>query len=228
MPDYGPRIVTDGLVLYLDAANNKSYPGSGNTWFDLSGGNRNYTLYNTPTWNSSGYFYLDGTEYMLGPASNAFGLAQQHTVEVIMQPTQLLSTTIFNWFDSGGGRQIMAHAPWGNETTYYDVGGCCAGDTRINYGNSPSLVNRITHMTFRCRTSVTPYRQIFENAIEKANSGGNNTATMTFGTTPAIIGGYDSSGTWKGNLYLFRLYNRALTNEEVIQNYNATKTRFGL
>ena len=41
---YGPRIVTDGLVLHLDAANRKSYPGSGSTWYDLSGNGNNGTI----------------------------------------------------------------------------------------------------------------------------------------------------------------------------------------
>jgi hypothetical protein len=59
-----PNIVTDGLVLYLDAANTKSYPGSGTTWFDISGNNRNFTLTNGPTFQSTGggSFKFDGTD----------------------------------------------------------------------------------------------------------------------------------------------------------------------
>jgi hypothetical protein len=228
----GPRIIPDGLQLCLDAGNKKSYPGTGTSWVDISGNGRNYTTYNSMVWNSDGYFVFDGTDdYMLGPASNAFGLAQEHTVEVIIKPTELRATTLFNWVDSGGGRQIMAHVPWSNDNIYYDVGGCCAGNTRVNYTTSPSLVNRITHVTFRTRTSTTPYRQVFENAVEKVNSSTNSTATMTFGSTAAIIGAYastDLSTAWKGNLYIFRLYNRALTDVEVLLNYNATKSRFGL
>lgn len=48
---YNPKIVMDGLVLCLDAANPKSYPGSGTTWYDLSGRNQNFTLYNSPVFN---------------------------------------------------------------------------------------------------------------------------------------------------------------------------------
>lgn len=59
-----PNIVTDGLVLYLDAANTKSYPGSGTTWFDISGNNRNFTLTNSPTFSTlgGGSFRFDGTD----------------------------------------------------------------------------------------------------------------------------------------------------------------------
>ena len=59
---YGPRIVTDGLVLYLDAGNNKSYPGSGNTWYDISENGNNGTLVNGVGYNSSnkGSLVFDG------------------------------------------------------------------------------------------------------------------------------------------------------------------------
>jgi len=223
------KIVTNGLVLCLDATDKNSYPGSGTTWYDVSGGNRHYSLVNGVTWNSSGYFTFDGTnDYASGPASNTFNLAQEHTVEAIIMPINQQATTLFNWRDSGGGRQIMSHTPWSDGTVYYDVGGCCGGDTRSSY--SSNIMNKNTYMTFRCRTSTTPYRQVFENTVEKVNSGGNTTATMTFGSPAAIIGDITEgpSTPWSGKLYAFRLYNRALTDDEIKQNYNAQKSRFNL
>jgi hypothetical protein len=228
------RIVTDGLILALDAADRNSYPGSGTTWYDVSGYNRHYTLVNGPTWNSDGYFVLDGSnDYLNGPAANSFGLGQEHTVEVVIKNTQDSTTTLFNWRSSQVDRQIMAHVPY-SSAIYYDVGGCCGGNQRINYTPSPSITNRLTHFIFRCRTTTTPYRQIFENTIEKVNSGGNSTATMTFSSNVALIGVFDESniggsgGTWKGNLYSFRMYNRGLTNDEIAQNFNAFKSRYNL
>lgn len=64
--DYNPRIVTDGLVLALDAGNPKSYPGSGTAWYDLSGNNFHASLKNSPTFVSFGnnkYFDLNGTDH---------------------------------------------------------------------------------------------------------------------------------------------------------------------
>ena len=55
----GPDIITDGLVFAVNAASTRSYPGSGNTWYNLSGEN-NGTLVNNPTFNSNGWFDFDG------------------------------------------------------------------------------------------------------------------------------------------------------------------------
>lgn len=224
-------IVRNGLVLYLDAGIVNSYPGSGTTIYDLSGGGRDFTLNNGVSYSTinGGALYFDGTnDFLSGPASNAFSLGQEHTIEVIIKSTAAAYTNLFNWRDSAGSRTIMAHAPWINNYVYYDVGGCCGPTQRLNYLSN--LPNNMTHMVFRCRTSTTPYRQVFENTVEKINSGTDATATLNFGTLPAVIGAYDTSATnpWIGYLYTFRLYNRALTDAELLQNYNANRRRVGL
>jgi hypothetical protein len=218
-------------VLYLDAGIANSYPGTGTTWYDLSGGGRHFTLTNGPTFitENGGAIVFDGTDdYAIGPASNAFGLAQEHTVEVWMKPTELRATTFFNWTDAAGNRQIMSHAPWSNNYVYYDVGGCCSSSQRVEY--LTNIVGSITQLVFRCRTNTTPYRQVFENTVEKVNSGANSTAPMSFGSVGAIIGDFRPAGgvPWKGNTYIFRLYNRALTDSEIVQNFNANRRRFNL
>jgi hypothetical protein len=59
--NYGPTIVTDGLVLALDAADVNSYPGTGNTWYDVSGNGYHHTIVNSPTYNGTA-FVLNGTQ----------------------------------------------------------------------------------------------------------------------------------------------------------------------
>jgi len=75
--NYNPKITTDGLVLCLDAANPKSYPGSGTAWFDISGNSRNGTLTNSPTFSSSnqGYFSFDGTDDFVSITDTAYPAA---------------------------------------------------------------------------------------------------------------------------------------------------------
>jgi hypothetical protein len=232
---YQGNIVTSSLAVALDAGNLVSYPGSGTTWYDLSGNGKDFTLVNGVTWNSAGYFTLDGIDdYISGPAGNSFSLGQEHTIEIVINNTLASTTTLFNWRSSQTDRAIMSHAPYSDGVVYYDVGGCCGVTNRISYTPSPSLTNRLTYMIFRCRTSQTPYRQVFENTVEKVNSGANATATITLSSNIALIGAYNeanlagSGGVWKGNLYSFRMYNRALTDAEVQQNYNAMKNRYNL
>jgi hypothetical protein len=232
---YQGNIVTSSLAVALDAGNLLSYPGSGTTWYDLSGNGKNFTLVNGVTWNSAGYFTLDGIDdYISGPAGNTFGLGQEHTIEIVINNTLASTTTLFNWRSSQTDRAIMSHAPYSDGVVYYDVGGCCGVTNRISYTPSPSLTNRLTYMIFRCRTSQTPYRQVFENTVEKVNSGTNATANISLSSNIALIGAYNeanlagSGGVWKGNLYSFRMYTRALTDAEVQQNYNAMKNRYNL
>ena len=72
----GPNLIESGLVLNLDAANLKSYPGSGNTWTDLSGNGKNFTWSSTPSFTSDGGASCFNTLnlYASGPASNSFGV----------------------------------------------------------------------------------------------------------------------------------------------------------
>ena len=66
---YSPKIITSGLVLYLDAANPKSYPGTGTSWFDLSGRNAHMTVYNGPVFTNNG-----PSSYILFDGINDYGL----------------------------------------------------------------------------------------------------------------------------------------------------------
>lgn len=231
----GPKVATNGLVLCLDASDRNSYPGSGTTVYDVSGNGKDFTLVNGLTWNSAGYFSFDGVDdYISGPAGNSFGLGQEHTIEIVINNTLASTTTLFNWRSSQVDRAILAHVPYSDGTVYYDVGGCCGSTNRVNYTPSPSITNRLVHYVFRCRTSATPYRQIIENTVSKVDSSTNSTATITLSSNIALIGAFNeanlagSGGVWKGNLYSFRMYNRALTDDEIKSNYNAMKSRFNL
>ena len=80
--NYNPTIVPDGLVMYLDPANSRSYSGSGNTWYDLSGNSLNATLVSSPSYTTSniGTFVLDGS-------SNYFTLPNNSILSFVILPT---------------------------------------------------------------------------------------------------------------------------------------------
>jgi len=224
-----PDIVRKNLAVYLDANNVASYPGTGNTWFDLSGRGRNYSIGPNISWNSSGYFSCNGGTFT-GPASNTFGFSSynEHTIEVFAKTDIATSNNFFYWEATPNTgtdtRAIQTHLFYGNGNTYYDVSGCCTATQRIQYPNDFDLTSGIKHLVWRTRKNAFPNRQFFKNTLEQMNSGSNNTATVNWNlSTPATIG-----NSWVGDIYLFRVYNRALSDEEIQQNFNSNRIRFGI
>lgn len=229
-------IIKDGLVLYLDAGISYSYPKSGNTWRDISGNGRNYTLSNTTYSSDSGgaISFNDVASTGIGPASNAMGLLNngEYTIEIILKPRAAdQNASTFNIYRTGSGtgnRGAFSHVPWAGSTVFFDTGGCCSDETRISYTDSDGIKDKISHFVYRKRNNITPRRNIFRNGISKVNSGNFLNETITWSSTAANLGYAAGDGNYIGLMYLFRVYNKALTDTEIAQNFNATKSRFGL
>lgn len=223
-------IVTDGLVLNLDASNPASYSGSGSTWYDISGNGKNFSIRGTGvSWNASGYFNVtaDSSNAFTGPASNNFGFSNEHYVEVVASPLSVTASIFFRVdatpSEGTDTRAISLHLPWVNEIIYYDTFGCCSDTQRISVASQATL-NQKKHYSFITRRSSTPNREIYKNNSSIVNSGSNSTATSTWNlTTPAVLG-----NNWNGNLYSIRVYNRALTDAERLKNYTYDQTRFSI
>jgi hypothetical protein len=221
--------IKSGLVAYLDASNQSSYPGSGGTWFDLSGNNRNYSIGANITWNSGGYFVFNGGT-MTGPASNTWGFvpSNNHYIEAVVRPTQASSNNFFNWeaspFTGTNTRAIQTHLLLDNGFTYYDVSGCCDASQRIDYPNDTSLTLAKNHFAWQTRRDTTPNRQMFKNTVDVKNSSTNSTGNVTWNrTTGATIG-----NGFIGELWAILVYDRPLTDAERQSNYNYLKYRFSL
>ena len=232
---YNPRIVTDGLVLALDAGNRKSYPGSGATWTDLSGNRRNFTWNSAPSFTSDGvksYFSTLGN-ICLGPASNSFDITNTsgYTIFVICLQNTLASNAAFKFYagaSGASGRGIAAHLAWGDGNIYFDQGGCCSGDTRTQVASGGT--NTWNMWSFR-RLTNSSTRHIIKNATTLTT----NTATaldLNLSSTSVELGGSAEFGgvssAWDARLNSFYVYNRGLTDAEIQQNFNATRGRFGI
>jgi hypothetical protein len=224
------KINTQGLVLYLDAANPDSYPGNGLTWYDLSGNENNYTFDAGISWNSNGYFDCSGGVFT-GPASNAFGFEStcENYIETYIQVTSLVVNTFCAWWATSNKtgetdtRTMSTHLPWTSNNVYYDIAGCCDTDQRIS-GSLGDLTTQVNHIAFRTKKLGFPNREIFLNLISTVDSGTYTTETATFDlTSNAIL----ASG-WYGKLHLIRVYNRPLNPYEMAENFNVDKNRFGL
>jgi hypothetical protein len=223
---YSPKIVTDGLVLYLDAANTKSYVSGSTTWNDISRSNVNGTLVNGPTFNSGngGSVVFDGTnDYVsstLQKTPNNTSVQLWYKWNGVNQFAIITYIGIGNWSDPGIG--LLLHDGSGN-TSGNKVGVVIGGIAFNTIISSATLVNNVwTQLTFTRSTTLTT---LYQNGLIVGTS---VTTPDSQNTLLPIrpIGGtvYYPAGSFAS----VSIYDRALTSSEVLQNYNSTKSRFGL
>lgn len=224
----GPKITTDGLKLCLDAGNSKSYPGTGTSWYDISGNNQHFT-WDSADWNSSGYFNTN-SKRATGPASNSFGIDNTtgYTIFFIFQTTTGGGNGAFKFKASGLGgstRGIFCHPGWTGDTIYFDQGGCCNSNQRISYFNTNINDSGVWNIVGLRSTVAT--RSILYNGLQAAHTT-TAAANINLDSNAVLLNPADESYNWNGKLAYFAVYNRGITNDEYIQNYNALKGRFGL
>ena len=228
---YNPSIVTDGLVLCLDAGNRKSYPGSGTTWTDLSGRGNNGTLVNGVGYNSGngGSLVFDGVNdnINVGNTTRIISPSQSSITVNCWVRTNVVNEykKIFVNMASGGGPSTISAiyfsigpSPF---NTYFGVT-TNVGQLDASYSQNISTLN----FTNLCGTYDGSNIRLYLNgnlvAIQ-SHSGVMGTGGIT------RISGYDNNNeTWNGEISQVSVYNRALTASEIQQNFNATRTRFGI
>jgi hypothetical protein len=212
------NIVNDGLIMNLDAGNPASYPGSGTSWYDLSTAGNNATLVGTAPWTSAGnqsYF-----TFALGDPS---GYAN---VGYILPNTAYTKIGIFRY--AGGyygnlmsGDSSNQHAFWGADTPYLK-----SGHNGNWYTVSSTVVTPANQWVFGAVSfdNVTGWRLYLNNETVVTNP-----STDQFSNNPALleIGAFDNGNNLGGDVAVSLVYNRALTDAEVAQNFAYYQTRFG-
>jgi len=218
----GPNIIEDGLVFAVDAANKKSYPGSGTTWTDLAGSNDG-TLINGPTFDSAngGSIGFDGTDDRVdvsnistsdfsGEATLLCWLACNSNSPSANQ------TGIFGF----GSSVYRSHYIWTNGKAYFDT----FRNARVNNFSLSSLDRTTPHLLAITTKSGGDWKLYQNTTLVKTA-----TAESTIVWDNATIGADGGEQyRFQGKFFLFSLYNRELSTSEVTQNYNALKGRFGL
>jgi len=233
---HSPNIVRNGLVLALDAANPRSYPGTGTSWFDLSGNGKTFNWASTPSYTSSGalsYFSTSGNR-CTGPASNSFGInnTSGYTIFLVCEQNSLVATGAFKFYkdnaSGSSGRGIFSHCTWSDNVVYFDQGGCCNSDTRTNIASGGSQTWNI--WTFR-RFTNSSTRSISKNGVTLIT----NTATaanINLDSRGVDLGSSDeyggNSSTWNAKLGMFYVYNRGLSDAEISLNVNSLKGRYSI
>ena len=221
---HSPLIVRDGLVLCLDAANPRSYPKSGTTWSDLAGSN-NGTLTNGPTFDAGngGSFLFDGAnEYAefngVSATSNA---------------------TVMFWWNMPNGisdTNTVHHRMWSIDGDYEcrtsrrDDHGSGKGSIMYDIGSSRVVYTARRNWDANVWYSLALTHNYSENYL-KIYTDGALTDSSTFGTDPNGLGsslqvGGKGSEPMYGDIASLFIYNRALTADEIRQNYEATVGRY--
>ena len=227
------NIVTDGLVLNLDAGFVGSYPTTASTWYDLSENNNNGILTNGPTYNSGngGSIVFDGVDDYVNCGSNASLDLGSFTQEVWFKPTIGRRNPLFG--DSNSDGSDSRHAMWlelynNNKFILIFGDGSIYGDV---YSTTTVQNNNIIHVVC-IRNNISKTVQFYINGIAESSQAWANQGTIgtpvTLGVHSLWVGGSNGFGNMKDNIYVARIYNRILSSSEVLQNYNAQKGRFGL
>jgi hypothetical protein len=222
---YNPSIVSDGLVFFLDPANMRSYSGSGVTANGLVGGIGG-TLVNGVGFTSSnnGSFIFDGTnDFITIPDNSLLNNFTNMTLEVVVKYTttndQIFAQKVN--YSTGNGYTLELFSS-GIVAFCYGSG---AGYLSVSVSNYPA--NNIYHMVLTLSGNT---QTLYINGVSVASNASGSVPTIS-GTVMKIgdrTGTYVTSAYLGGNVYLTKFYNRALTQQEILQNFNATRFRYGI
>lgn len=247
---WGPNpIVTDGLVLYLDAANPRSYPGNGNIWYDLSPNHNDFTLYNNPTYDSAGFFNVYGPS-AYARSNNTLNLTNTNKITVfsIFQVTQVSQGMIYehtaNWntrnFYSGpsglisyGGFGFVSHSNGNTDAT-----NTC--HIQLN-GNSSYARRNIFNSQLSTLESYHVIHDFSQTGNLETNVYVNGTSAITVATdqnpTNTSFFGNDYFYLWaRGGVSVYSyvkfksiaIYDRVLSESEILQNHKSFEKRYGI
>lgn len=213
-----PSLVTDGLTLRLDAGNATSYGGSGTTWTDIAGTQQNITLVNSPAYTSGtpSYFTFNGSTQR-GTGSGAVLTTTTYTKSVWFYLNGYADNNLVS-SDTGGHFMYMAggtkiysgHSNWGNYQAY----------------PSTATISLSTWYNVTLTFNTTDGMKLYINGSQDSTYTANKAAHS--GDSSTNIASFGVGNLLNGRIAKVYCYNRSLTSEEVLQNYNFDKSEFGL
>ena len=228
---YNPRIVTDGLVFCVDAANKRSYPGAGTTWTDLTANKNNGTLTNGPTFDSAnaGSIVFDGTNDYVACVQSFSRNQTQLTISswvkfnnfttsraIYVETKNDVSSRIDLAVTTSQGIRFAGRDDDSDSFTQFAISATSLINTDVWYNivgvYDPLNTNNNVYLNSVNVTSVS------------LNLGDGFPDTTS--ATQRIGNNGPNTGYMNGNIALVQIYNRALTPDEIRQNYLATKGRY--
>lgn len=223
-----PPIVTNGLTLYLDASNGQSYISGSTTWGDLSGGGKNGTLTGGATYSpvAGGSIEFDGINDWVDLGTSAASLIQGQTTFSIGLMFQLDTNAVLRGLIGtlvyACGSNLGLVSSNGNLSFYNDYGTTCYNVGLGNYVTSNVWIYAVATYNGTTTSLYGIKNGELSTVTGTDKSGSTNVFTRNF---EIMRGGVYYSDGRVANAFV---YNRVLTPQEILQNYNATKTRFNL
>lgn len=230
--NYNPCAVTDGLKLYLDAQNVNSYPGTGTTWYDISGNSNHATFVNSPV------YYANPTANMTFNGTNAYMTIARSSS---MSPTAGISQEIWFKYDSSLTNIHFTGVQYGN--SYGNSYGIWSETTNLFSGvNISGTFNYLSSSVSFVLNTWYHCVHTYDGSIQKLYLNGNllnslaTSGSIAYDSNNTLVtigsdfqgAGYNSGVSWflNGKLAQVRIYDRALSSDEINQNYNSTKKRY--
>lgn len=223
----GPNSITNGLILALDAGNVKSYPGSGATWKDLSGNVNNGTLVNGATFDS-GSIVFDGVNDYCSVSNQSFNSSgdSSFTIEIAFKRNTATPGNADSLYEIGIGGSTDARI-------YFWFDNNSNGQMSINYYAGSGYDRYITLSSQTLDTNFHHAVQIVDKSINQMTGYWDG---VNKGSGSILAGSYTSDTIFNicginycdASVAFIKIYNRALSADEVLQNFNAQKSRFGL
>jgi len=237
----GPDIVEDGLVLCLDAANERSYPGSGNTWYDLSGNGNNATLINM----SNNNFSVDGNGALYFDGSNDYANINPNLGPKLIENGE--ATEIY-WFKIPNNFSSRAFTTLWIDTNYRPIGNFTSGSEsesisiyvsgnnylRAYYEKGDNFYHDGKWHNLIYVWGTNYHKMIVDNVnitneLRYENGSPNEGFSRIYNNPPTDIKLANRTRDFyfrDGYISLVKLYNRALSDAEIKQNFEATRSRY--
>lgn len=218
--NYLENVVNDGMVLYLDSGEYSSFPGTGTSWYDLSGNNNHSTLINGCgySYRNAGSVTFDGTNDYVNVNNSANILSKAGYTKFVFFTNS--SYSVGNNIISGDGGS--AHAFFMQTTNKLYAGHNGSWST---IASNTSLVLNTWYSAALTFDTTNGFKMYVNGALDNTNA---STTTYT-GNDNCLIGAYIAgSNVFAGSIPVAMVYNRALSATEILQNHNALKQRYGL
>jgi hypothetical protein len=233
----GPEIADSGLLLYLDANNTKSYPGSGTAWYDLSGNGNHFTIYNGVTY-SNGALVFDGVnDYASSDSNINFTSLSSVTIEIWLKCTNTVDGMAFehtaNWNTNAGGLGLYTNSTGGTQYTNLlhtnhntEIARnylFAMGTTWNSHVNIYSIISDATGRLTYTNGASQSFAAISYDTTTTTSAGG------SFANSKMYLASRGGTGAFLNcSISAFKIYNYKQTAAQIAQSYSALRGRYGL